>query len=453
MHSNQQLIILDKIPKSMNASIISIGQELLLGDTVNTNASWMGRLLSEHGIRCTEVLTIGDDADQIKAALNRSLAVSELVLMTGGLGPTHDDITKTVLLDYFQDYLVRDQRTFDHIKEIFERRGMPFSVSNHAQADVLSGSKVLFNKAGTAPGMWIEKQGKILVVMPGVPREMQYLMQHEVMPRLTVRNGNGTGNGNGNGAAYAVRYFHLTGIGESNLSDLVIGDTSHFTSETLTLAYLPHTHGITMRISSYAKSREQAESQTEPLAQHIRTRANQFIYSEVPGDDLHSAVVRLLCERGLTVATAESCSGGQLAHLITNVPGSSAVFHGGMVTYANAQKTGWLGVGEEVLQQYGAVSSPVALQMAMEVASQTGADFGLSTTGVAGPGGGTPDKPVGTVWIGFWSAEHHFAVKAQLYTDRLINKERSAIIALDLLRRHLMGIDTLPFGLQRENRT
>jgi nicotinamide-nucleotide amidase len=444
MHSNQQLIILTQITiHTMNASIISIGQELLLGDTVNTNASWMGRLLSEHGIRCREVLTIGDDAAQITAALQRSLATSALTLMTGGLGPTHDDITKTVLLDYFQDTLVRDQATFDYIQAIFERRGMPFSVSNHAQADVLSRSKVLFNKTGTAPGMWIQHEGNILVVMPGVPREMQYLMQYEVMPRLALSNGNGV--------AYAVRYFHLTGIGESNLSDLVIGDTAHLCNETVTLAYLPHTHGITMRISSYARTRQQAESQAEPLAEHIRSRASEFIYSEVPGDDLQSAVVRMLSERNLTLATAESCSGGQLADLITNVPGSSAVFHGGMVTYANSVKTDWLGVSEAVLKEHGAVSSPVALQMAREVARQTGADYGLSTTGVAGPGGGTPEKPVGTVWIGFWSRKVHFAVKAQLYTDRLINKERSAIIALDLLRRHLSEIDALPYGLQLEN--
>lgn len=422
----------------MNASIISIGQELLLGDTVNTNASWIGQLLSEHGIRCREVVTIGDDADQILRSLDRLFTDNELVIMTGGLGPTHDDITKATLLRYFDDVLVRHEPTFEHVHDIFRRRNMPFSVSNHAQADVLKSADVLFNKAGTAPGMWFDHNGRFLAVLPGVPREMKYLMQHEVMPRVKQINGEG--------AVYVSHYLQLTGIGESNLSDIVIGDTSSYTGDQLTLAYLPHTHGITLRISSYASTEEKARQQAQPLLEHIRTRAAEYIYSESSTDELQDAVVRLLTQRQMTVAVAESCTGGQLAHLITNVPGSSAVFRGGVVAYHNDSKIRQLGVPNEMLELHGAVSEAVALHMSQSVAKLMQADVGLATTGVAGPGGGSPEKPVGTVWIGFWSATTHFAFKARLYPDRLINKERSAILALDTLRRHLSKIDRLPYA-------
>lgn len=422
----------------MKASIISIGQELLLGDIINTNASWIGQLLSEHGIRCREVVTIGDDTITIIETLDRLFQSSDLIIITGGLGPTHDDVTKAALLQYFDDILVRHAPTFEHVSSIFERRGMPFSVSNHAQADVLSIADVLFNKAGTAPGMWINHKGRFLAVLPGVPREMKYLMQHEVMPRLKRVNGTEI--------VYVSHYMQLTGIGESNLSDLVIGDTSGFTSHNLTLAYLPHTHGITLRISSYASSEQKAKAQMQPLLTHIQTRAAEYIYSESAGDELQHALVQLLATHGKTLAVAESCTGGQLSHLITNVPGSSAVFKGGFVVYANEMKISELGVPKEMIIEHGAVSEPVALAMAASAAQLTDADFGLSTTGVAGPGGGTPEKPVGTVWIGFWSKDRHFAMKAQLYPDRLINKERSAILAMDILRRHLSGIETLPYA-------
>lgn len=426
----------------MVVSIISIGQELLLGDTINTNASWMGRLLSEHGMILRKVLMIGDDAQMINRALDQTLKSSDLVLMTGGLGPTHDDITKTTLAEYFGVEFVRHQPSFDHIKEIFERRGMNFSVSNHSQSDVLSNAEVLFNKTGTAPGMWIERKGRILVVLPGVPREMKYLMNHEVMPRLLVKNGHSAG--------YFSKYLQIVGIGESNLSDLVIGDTSPFTGENVSLAYLPHTHGITLRISSYAKDAKTAEKQAQPLIDHISTTAREYIFADEADIMLETAVVRLLATQGKKVATAESCSGGQLSHLITNVSGSSDVFDCGIISYANDIKMNLLGVSETDLIEHGAVSKPVALQMAKTVAKMSGADFGLSTTGIAGPTGGTAEKPVGTVWIGFWSETEHFAVKTQLYTDRLINKERSAIIALDLLRRSLSGITTLPYDLQKQ---
>lgn len=428
----------------MNASLISIGQELLIGDTINTNAAWIGSLLSENGIVCKRVDTIGDDADQINRSIALALESSDLVIMTGGLGPTHDDVTKKVLSDFFGSPLVRHQPSYEHIKSIFERRGIEFSRSNHAQADVLSDCDVLFNKAGTAPGMWISHQNKIVIALPGVPSEMKYLMTHEVMPRLILQNGGNAG--------YYAHYFQVAGIGESTLSDQHIGDLSHLLTDRLTLAYLPHKHGITLRVSSYARDADIAREQAAELITTLRQRAGEFIYSEVYAESLESAVIRLLMAQNKVVATAESCSGGQLSHFLTNVSGSSQVFNGGIVAYSNDMKSKLLGIADEVIAAHGAVSKEVALQMAKSVAEVFGADFGLSTTGVAGPGGGTPDKPVGTVWIGFWSKSDHFAVQARLFNDRLLNKERSAVIALDLLRRHLENIPTLPYQLKRDTR-
>lgn len=425
----------------MNASIISIGQELLLGDTINTNASWLGTFLSENAINCRKVITIGDDAKMIIRSLNQTLKTSDLVIVTGGLGPTHDDITKQAIAEYFDVGFIRHQPSFDQIKVAFKKRGIPFSASNHTQADVLSNSEVLMNTVGTAPGMWIETKGRILVILPGVPFEMKYLMKNEVMPRLKVKNGGTLG--------YYSKYFQICGIGESNLSDNIIGDLSAFLSERVTLAYLPHRHYITLRLSSYASSVDEARSQAVSLEDHIRKTAGDYIYSESQEEMLESAVVNLLMREKSVVATAESCSGGQLAHLLTNVSGSSAVFNGGFVVYSNEMKSELLGIPEHMILENGAVSKQVALAMAKSVAAKFSAGYGLSTTGIAGPTGGTPEKPVGTVWIGFWSEKSHFAVKAQLFTERTVNKERSAVIALDILRRNLLKINNLPYDLKK----
>jgi nicotinamide-nucleotide amidase len=427
----------------MNASIISVGQELLLGDTINTNASWLGTFLSENAINLRKVITIGDDAKMIIRSLDQTLKRSDLVIVTGGLGPTHDDITKQAIAEYFDVGFVRHEPSYEQIQIAFKKRGIPFSASNHTQADVLTNAQVLLNTVGTAPGMWIETKGRILVILPGVPYEMKYLMKNEVMPRLKVKNGNSLG--------YYSRYFQLCGIGESNLSDNVIGDLSGFLNERLTLAYLPHRHYITLRLSSYASTVDQARLQAASLEDHIRKTAGSYIFSESPDEKLESSVVKLLVREQSIVATAESCSGGQLAHLITNVSGSSSVFNGGVVVYSNEMKSELLGLSETLINKNGAVSKEVALEMAQSVAKKFGADFGLSTTGIAGPTGGTPDKPVGTVWIGFWSENSHFAVKAQLFTEREANKERSAVIALDILRRHLQKITELPYDLKTES--
>lgn len=422
----------------MLAHQISVGNELLLGDTINTNASWISQRLSEHGIRCVHIATVPDDKPAILSALDVSLRDADVTILTGGLGPTHDDITKTCLCEYFNVKLVCHEPTLDRIRRLFEARGIPFSPSNTAQADVPENCDVLFNAQGTAPGMWFTDKGKILIVLPGVPREMKHLMSDEVLPRLRALVGASTLN---------KHYLQITGIGESTLSDLVIGDVSTYLKPGIELAYLPHPHGITLRITSY----NGADEDSARLASHIRSTAGQYVFSEQPDMELEQVVVEITSERNMSIATAESCTGGWISNLITNVPGSSAMFKGGFVAYENSVKQDLLDVPETVLMEYGAVSKQVALIMAKSAAMKLGADFGLSTTGIAGPSGGTETKPVGTVWIGFWSKEAHFAVHARFFRDRILNKERSAKVALEIVRRQLLGIPGLPFDLKPES--
>lgn len=427
----------------MIAHLITIGNELLIGDTINTNASWIGNTLTEHGIKVQKVITIGDDLEQITSELEHNYSSdADLLIITGGLGPTHDDVTKTAVQDFFKAGTKIDKPTLEHIKKIFEKRNIPFSSSNHDQAVVPDNCEVMFNKWGTAPGMWFETDGKMLAVLPGVPHEMKELILSEVLPRAAKKIAQAE--------YYYTQYFQLAGIGESTLSDMVIGDVSVYLKNGTSLAYLPHTNGLTMRVSTFGSDKVEAVKKVSPLVDHIREKASEFIYSENVNDNLGTEIGRLLRQKGLTLATAESCTGGLLSNILTDVPGSSDYFVGGVVSYSNEVKMDQLGVEGENLIEFGAVSSQVALQMAKGVANKLHSDIGLSTTGIAGPGGGSPEKPVGTVWIGYWSKLDHFAIKVQLTKDRWINKEQSAIIALDILRRRLSGIDSFPYRLKPE---
>jgi nicotinamide-nucleotide amidase len=426
----------------MQIHIITIGRELLIGDVVNTNSSWIGQFFTEQGLECTRSVTIDDDVDDIMQEVDYSLGRAEITIMTGGLGPTHDDVTKKALCRYFDVGLQDHGPTRAHIRHIFEKRGIPFSASNLAQSMVPANCEVLFNRNGTAPGMFFRKDGRVLAALPGVPLEMKFLIREELMPRLTSEFGIKP--------CYYCRYLHVAGIGESTLSDLNIGNISEYLNGRVSLAFLPGIHGITLRLSSYADTPEKAHEAAIPLEEHIRKTAGDYIYSDLPGDNLQAAAGRLLLEKKRTLALAESCSGGLISSKVTDTSGSSEYYLGGVCAYSNQAKVDLLGVDRDVLAEHGAVSKPVALQMALGAARRFGADIGISTTGIAGPGGGTPDKPVGTVWLGFWSKEEHFAVKAMLFKDRLVNKERSAILALDMLRRRLSGIERLPYDLKPE---
>lgn len=426
----------------MLAHIISIGNELLIGDTINTNASWIGKSLLTCGIETEKVITIGDSDELIKKALGESLVRADVTIITGGLGPTHDDITKKSLADFFNVGYVTHHETLEFIKDMFAKRGIPFSESNNGQAEVPENCRVLLNKSGTAPGMWFDEKDHIVVALPGVPNEMRYLMNTYVLPELRKKV---TG-----GLEYISKYYQLAGIGESTLSDLHLKEVKKHLNGKVQLAFLPGRHGITLRSSTYAANQKEGQKQLAPLDEEIRSRAAEFLYSDKKDDNIASAVGELLTDHNKTVAVAESCSGGFLINMLTNTPGSSGYVLGSVTAYHNKIKQNILGVSEQDLRNYGAVSKPVALQLAKNVAQKMGADYGLSTTGIAGPDGGTEEKPVGLIWVGFWSEYEHFALRLQLFKDRMANKERSAIIALDVLRRRIQKIKAMPYGLEAE---
>lgn len=428
--------------KAMKAQLISIGNELLIGDTINTNAAWMGQFLNDFGIEVIRVHTISDDHDLIKSTVLKSMEESDLVITTGGLGPTHDDITKTTIAELFEVDLIQDDEVLKYVKELFKSRNIPFSESNTWQAMVPENCEVLFNKAGTAPGMWFHENDCYLAVLPGVPYEMKYLMTRRVSSKLREQS---------NGIGYIhTEYLKTAGIGESTLSDYVLGDLSSYLNDHVSLAFLPSFGQVTLRITGKGTTKEEAVDHSNKLIMFIREKAGMYIYGDHKDHTLSDRVGQLLVDQNKSIATAESCTGGLIANTLTDIPGSSAYVLGGIVSYANSVKQEQLGVLENDLIQFGAVSKSVALQMAKGVAKATGADIGISTTGVAGPGGGTDEKPVGTVWIGFYSKEQHFAVKALFTKDRLVNKQRTTIVALEITRRILSDIEELPYSLTKE---
>tara|TARA_R100000388_G_scaffold13607_2_gene11202 strand:+ start:23595 stop:24881 length:1287 start_codon:yes stop_codon:yes gene_type:complete len=426
----------------MKAQIISIGNELLIGDTINTNASWLGEFLTGLGFTVTQVHTISDELELIKKTVKNSLEESDVVICTGGLGPTHDDMTKKAMVELFDVGYKLDQETLDYIKSIFEKRNIPFSKSNHSQAEVPENSEVLFNKTGTAPGMWFDV-GSYLAVLPGVPYEMKYLMKKRVAPKLRDAFGD-------IGYLYS-HYIKTAGIGESTLSDQILGDLSGYFENGVSMAYLPSPGGVTFRLNGSGATKEEAKENLRNLSNIIHQKAGKYIYGEGKEFSISEAVGELLKEKSLRISVAESCTGGLIANTFTDVAGSSDYFDGGIVSYADHVKVNQLGVLQKHLDTVGAVSKEVALQMAKGVAEKLNTEIGISTTGIAGPGGGTEEKPVGTVWMGFYQkGGEHFAIKAMFTKDRLINKERTKMVLLEVTRRILKGIEPMPYDLKKQ---
>ena len=425
----------------MHCHIISIGNELLIGDTVNTNASWLGQLLTENGVDVKYIHTIGDDLETMKEVLSSSLSAADLVITTGGLGPTHDDITKKAVSELFDCELVIDESILNFIKKVFRERNIPFSKSNYHQAEVPDCCEVLFNTQGTAPGMWFDREQAKLAVLPGVPYEMKHLMSEKVLPKINEINGDTM--------RRHSHYIVTAGIGESTLSDEIVGDLSAILSDDVSVAYLPSPQGTRIRISAYGKSEDDIQNLIRPVAEYIREKANYRIIGEGKQMALAEALGQLLTDKKLSISVAESCTGGYIANTITDIPGSSAYMKGGIIAYANDVKIDQLSVNPNVLKKKGAVSKQVALRMAKGIAHHLNTDIGISTTGIAGPGGGTEEKPVGMVWIGFWSNNQHFALQARFTNDRLINKERSGAVALEMVRRSVLNVDEMPYGLKK----
>jgi len=411
----------------MQCEIITIGDEILIGQVVDTNSAWMAKELNLAGISVKQITSVSDDKQHIMNALNEARTRVDLILITGGLGPTKDDITKATLCEYFNTTLVRNWDVFREIKKVFDSRDLPYTDINQKQADVPVNCKVIMNTKGTAPGMWFEEFGKVFISMPGVPHEMMAMMSNFVIPKLKEH--------------FETPYIlHQTilvqGIGESFLSER-IASWEDALPKGFKLAYLPAIGTLRLRLSATGEDKTKQEKQMKDLIDKLTPIISQYIYS-YEDETMEQIVGRLLKEKGMKLSTAESCTGGYIAHRITSVPGSSAYFEGSLITYSYEIKENILGVKKETLEQYGAVSEQVVLAMAEAAREQFKTDYSIAASGIAGPSGGTNEKPVGTVWIAISTPHKTFAKRYQFGNDRERNIIRTSITALNLLRVELL---------------
>ena len=414
----------------IKATIITIGDEILIGQIVDTNSASISKHLNTAGITVEEKLSIGDEANQIEQTLQRVLLSSQVVIITGGLGPTKDDITKHTLARIFNSSMHEDERVCEHVRTLLERRGISFNDLNRGQAMVPDCCTVLFNAYGTAPGMWFETEsGAVVISLPGVPFEMEHLMEDEVMPRLKAHFSL---------HANVHRTMITAGLPESMLAER-IEEWEDALPKWMKLAYLPAPNIVRLRLSAY--DREDGQAAREAINAEF-DKLHNIIPGHIVGFEgatMQSLVHEVMRERGLTLATAESCTGGTIASLFTAMAGASAYFLGGVVAYANEVKRDVLGVNYDDIMTHGAVSETVARQMAEGVRRTTGADYAIATTGIAGPTGGSEAKPVGTVWMAVATPTHTVAVMRNSGLDRGQIISRASAYAIELLYKELKG--------------
>jgi nicotinamide-nucleotide amidase len=407
----------------MIAEIISIGDELLIGQVLNTNATWMAQQLHEIAIPVKQVSAIADDTEDIRKALDLAFSRSDVILVTGGLGPTKDDITKHTLCGYFNTELVFHQPSYDNIERLFGSRGYRIGEENRKQALVPANCTPVPNLHGTAPGMWFEKDNKILVSMPGVPFEMEAMMEQYVLPKLA---------GNHNERKVVHKTILTQGIGESYLAEL-IKEWEDSLPGHMKLAYLPQPGIVKLRLTAYGASKEKTAQEVGDRVEVLKKLIPDQIFG-FGNETMEEVVGRLLKERKLTVSTAESCTGGYLSHMITSISGSSDYYTGSVIAYSNLVKQEMLGVSGKTLEAYGAVSEQVVREMAEGARLRFSTDFAISISGIAGPDGGTIEKPVGTVWIAVASKKGTTTKKFMFGEHRGRNIRRAALAALNLLR-------------------
>lgn len=410
------------------AEIITIGDELLIGQVIDTNSAWIGQQLNEIGIKVHQITSVSDSEQHILNALKEAQQRADIILITGGLGPTKDDITKYTLCKFFKSNLRFDEASFLQVEKLFKARGRQVTDINRKQAEVPEKCEVIPNTQGTAPGMWFNEKGKIFVSMPGVPYEMKSMMQQEVLPRIQKLFSKGA-------IVHKTTWFQ--GIGESFLSDMIeqweLALPAH-----LKLAYLPSSGILRLRLTGTGNSAEDLSKHIDAQIQQLHNIAGEYIFGE--GDDtLEKITARLLTEQKATISTAESCTGGFIAHRITTVPGSSNYYIGSVVAYDNSIKQNFLGVPSTMIEKFGAVSEEVACEMAKSVKTKFKTDYSIACSGIAGPAGGTTEKPVGTVHLAIAHPNGVFTKKLTLGTDRERIIRETSHHALNCLRKILTG--------------
>ena len=406
---------------------ISIGDELLIGQVINTNAAWLGEHLSASGFQLDSSLTIGDSEKAILDAFNACMD-ADLVLVTGGLGPTADDITKPTVCKFFDTELEFCQEAYDNVVALFKRRGFQMSERNRGQAMLPKACEYIPNTYGTAPCMWLEKEGVAFVFMPGVPFEMKGIFTDELLPRIKQRF---------HAVPYEKRVIMTTGIGESFLADK-IKDWEEALPDFLSLAYLPQHGMVRLRLSGRHEDAQVLHATLDDQIDKLTHLISDYIFA-MQDQPIERTVFDLLINKEKTFALAESCTGGNIAHVITLIPGSSKVFKGAVVAYANTAKTKVLGVPAEMIEKHGVVSQDVVESMAKGVRCLMEADYGVATTGIAGPSGGTDENPVGTVWIGVATALGVVSKCFNFGKDRENIINRATIAAYEMLRQELIG--------------
>ncbi|MBX2816352.1 MAG: competence/damage-inducible protein A [Saprospiraceae bacterium] len=411
----------------MKAIILTVGDELLIGQVVDTNSAWMGSQLYELGIQVLAIESVPDHPIQLESAIRRSAKVADVILITGGLGPTKDDITKKVLCNVMDCGLYFSDATYNRIQRMFEKRGIPMRDAHKEQCMMPDKAEILTNARGTAPGMWFDWKEAILVSMPGVPHEMKYLMTKEVLPRLDQMSD----------VTLAKRTVRTVGIPESSLASMV---EPLIENHDVSIAYLPSRGQVRLRLytNGTADSLDAQQKKVDAVAASVAEEIGLpfFGYDEAT---LESVLGEMLVDRGLTVATAESCTGGFIAHRLTSIPGASRYFVGSCVAYSNEIKMRQLGVLADTLDAYGAVSIEVTQEMLQGVLKLMNAKVGIAVSGIAGPDGGSSAKPVGTICLTVGSQEHQVSKKIVVGKDRMINIEYATVFGLNMLRKFLLA--------------
>lgn len=413
----------------MLAEIITIGDEILIGQIVDTNSAWMAARLNEAGIRVKQISSVSDNKTHILTALTEAAQRADIIFITGGLGPTKDDITKKTIAEYFNVGMIENAEALNNVERIFAKYNRPLLEINRLQAQVPANCEVIINKNGTAPGMWFNEAGKVYVSMPGVPFEMMYMMEEEVIPKIKTLFK----------LPVIIHKSILTvGEGESFLAER-IADIEDSLPAHIKLAYLPKLGQVRLRLSAYGDNEALLRDEVNNYAAKLIERMGNVVVAEedVP---LEKAIMDFMAARNLTLSVAESCTGGYISHLFTQHPGSSKVFFGGAISYSYELKESLLDVKHETLLKYGAVSEETVLEMVTGAITNFKSDYAIAVTGIAGPDGGMPDKPVGTVWIAVASAQKTVAKKFTFGNKRQQNIERSATSALAMLNTLLRDV-------------
>jgi nicotinamide-nucleotide amidase len=410
----------------IGVAILTIGDEILYGQTLDTNSQWMSAELDSFGFSVVHRATVSDKEADILRGLDDASSWAEIVLITGGLGPTADDLTKPCLAKYFDVPLKSNPAALEELRILFQQIDKELSESNIAQTNLPTNADYISNSLGTAPGMWIEDKGKIYVSMPGVPFEMKSMISNHVIPRLQNIY---------DLPVVTHKIIKTIGIGESWLAEKIAPWEQNL-PENIKLAYLPSLGQVKLRLTSSGKEKSVLESAINEQVKSLISYAEKYIYG-YDGAVIEQVIGDLLNEKSLTLGTAESCTGGYLAHLITSIAGSSSYFKGSIIAYANEVKESELGVSSNTLEEYGAVSEETIIEMAKGVQKQLGVDIGIATSGIAGPEGGTKDKPVGTIWIAIAIGEEVKTRQLKLFKDRLLNIKLTAVSSLAMLWRIL----------------